>query len=162
MQCEARAERLVILDCDVHQGDGTAAIFRDDPTVYTFSIHAAKNFPFHKQQSDLDIALPNDAGDEAYLDALHEGVQLAIDSSHADLALYLAGADPYAGDTFGWLALSKDGLAARDRMVLRLCQDADLPVAIVLSGGYARNIEDIVDIHYQTVRIAVEQNSQVG
>jgi acetoin utilization deacetylase AcuC-like enzyme len=158
MQVEARAQRIVVLDCDVHQGDGTAAIFRDDPTVYTFSIHAEKNFPFHKQQSDLDIALPNDAGDDAYLDALSEGVQRALDAAHADLAIYLAGADPYIGDTFGWLALSKDGLAARDRMVMRFCRDADLPVAIVLSGGYARNIEDIVDIHYQTVRIAIEQS----
>lgn len=158
MQDEARARRIVILDCDVHQGDGTAAIFHDDPTVYTFSIHAENNFPFHKQQSDLDIALPNEAGDDVYLDALHAGVQHAIDAAHADLAIYLAGADPFAGDTFGWLTLSKDGLAARDRLVLRACMDADLPVAVVLSGGYARNIEDIVDIHYMTVRIVVEMS----
>lgn len=156
IQDAADTQRIVILDCDVHQGDGTAAIFHNDPTAYTFSIHAENNFPFHKQQSDLDIALPNEAGDEVYLDALRAGVPRALDAAHADLAIYLAGADPYAGDTFGWLALSKAGLAARDRMVLRLCMDSDLPVAIVLSGGYARNIEDIVDIHYTTVSIAVE------
>jgi acetoin utilization deacetylase AcuC-like enzyme len=160
LQAEARTQRIVILDCDVHQGDGTAAIFQDDPTVYTFSIHAEKNFPFHKQQSNLDIALANGTGNDAYLDALSDGVQRALDAAHADIAIYLAGADPYAGDTFGWLALSKSGLAARDRMVLRFCRDANLPVAIVLSGGYARNIEDIVDIHFQTVKIAVEQHSR--
>lgn len=156
MQTEQRAGRVVIIDCDVHQGNGTAAILAGDPTVYTFSIHGAKNFPFHKEQSDLDIALEDGAGDEAYLAALDAGLCQALEESRADLAIYLAGADPYEGDKLGRLKLTKPGLAARDRMVLEYCRDAGLPVAITMAGGYARDVADTVDIHLQTVKLAAE------
>ncbi|HEU5097408.1 MAG TPA: histone deacetylase [Roseiflexaceae bacterium] len=155
MQAEGRARRVVIIDCDVHQGNGTAAILAGDETIFTFSIHGAKNFPFHKEHSDLDIALDDGAGDEIYLEALDHGLCQAIELSRADLAIYLAGADPFAGDKLGRLALTKRGLAERDHMVFEYCQQAGLPVAITMAGGYARDIEDTVDIHFQTVRAAV-------
>jgi acetoin utilization deacetylase AcuC-like enzyme len=156
MQAEARARRVVIVDCDVHQGNGTAAILAGDPTIFTFSIHGAKNFPFHKEQSDLDVALEDGAGDEAYLSALDRGLAQALVLSHADLAISLAGADPFHDDKLGRLALTKHGLAERDRMVFEYCRGAGLPVAITMAGGYARNVEDTVDIHFQTVRLAAE------
>jgi acetoin utilization deacetylase AcuC-like enzyme len=154
MQAEGRVQRVVILDCDVHQGNGTAAIVRDDPSIFTFSIHNQNNFPLLKEQSDLDIGLEDGTGDEAYLSALETGVRQAVAQAEACLAIYLAGADPYEGDLLGRLALTKEGLARRDRRVLELCRDADLPVAVVLAGGYGRRVEDTVDIHLQTVRIA--------
>lgn len=154
MQAEDRVRRVVVIDCDVHQGNGTAAILAHDPSVFTFSIHGARNFPFRKEQSDLDIELPDGTGDEPYLAALEQGVCHALSASRADLAIYLAGADPYCDDRLGRLALSKSGLARRDRMVLELCRDAGIPVAVVMAGGYARNIDDTVDIHLSTVRLA--------
>jgi acetoin utilization deacetylase AcuC-like enzyme len=156
VQAEGEVGRVVIVDCDVHQGNGTAAILADDPTVFTFSIHGAHNFPFRKEPSDLDIALEDEAEDKVYLEALQTGLKRALALASADLAIYLAGADPYAGDQLGRLALSKEGLAARDRLVFELCRAAGLPVAVVMSGGYGRQIEDSVEIHLGTVRIAVE------
>jgi acetoin utilization deacetylase AcuC-like enzyme len=156
MQVEGSAHRIVILDCDVHQGNGTAAIFRNDPTVFTFSIHGAKNFPYRKEPSDLDIALLDNTGDEEYLKALNAGVRQSLEFAAIDLIIYLAGADPYSGDRLGRLGLSKDGLAARDELVLSLCRDRNLPVAVVLSGGYGTQIKDTVDIHYRTVQIALQ------
>lgn len=154
MQSEGRARQIVVLDCDVHQGNGTAAIFSGDPTVFTFSIHGAKNFPFHKERSDLDIELPDGADDEAYLEVLAQAARRALDLARADLAIYLAGADPFVGDTLGRLALTKAGLAARDRLVFDLCRRAGLPVAVVMGGGYARDIRDTVEIQLTTVKIA--------
>ena len=151
MQVEGGARRVVIVDCDVHQGNGTAAILAGDPSIFTFSIHGDKNFPFHKEKSDLDIALPDGAGDDAYLSALETGLHQALEQARADLAIYLAGADPYAGDRLGRLALSKAGLLERDVRVMQACRQVGLPLAVVMAGGYARNIEDIVDIHYQTI-----------
>ena len=113
MQAEGRVHRVVIIDCDVHQGNGTAAILAGDPTCYTFSIHGAKNFPFHKETSDHDIALEDGAGDAEYLAALDAGLCQALEESHADLAIYLAGSDPFEDDKLGRLKLSKAGLAAR-------------------------------------------------
>jgi acetoin utilization deacetylase AcuC-like enzyme len=156
MQAEGRARRIAIVDCDVHQGNGTAAILADDPTIFTFSIHGAKNFPFHKERSDLDVELPDHTGDDAYLEALEAGLRHTLESANAGLVIYLAGADPFEGDTLGRLSLSKAGLAERDRLVLRLCRQRDLPVAVVMAGGYAKPIQDTVDIHFQTVRIAAE------
>ncbi|MBI2312638.1 MAG: histone deacetylase [Betaproteobacteria bacterium] len=156
MQAEGRARRVVILDCDVHQGNGTAAIFARDETVFTFSIHAARNFPFRKEASDLDLALPDGTTDGAYLDALERGLAEAFRRARADLAIYLAGADPYADDRLGRLALTKQGLAERDRMVLCACRRGGIPVAVTMAGGYARDIEDTVDIHFQTVRTAID------
>jgi len=155
MQAEARALRVVILDADVHQGDGTAAVFAADPTVFTFSIHGEKNYPLHKPPSDLDVGLADGTGDAAYLDALDRGVRQALERAGADLAIYLAGADPFAGDRLGRLAVTKGGLAERDRLVLGHCRAAGLPVAVAMAGGYARDVEDTVEIHLQTVREAV-------
>lgn len=154
MQAEGHVRRVVILDCDVHQGNGTTAITSQDPTIFTFSIHGQKNFPFQKEQSDLDIGLPDGTEDKIYLQQLAQGLQAAIELSSADLAIYLAGADPYVGDQFGRLALTKVGLAKRDELVYGLCRHSRLPVATVMAGGYAKNIQDIVEIHLQTVTLA--------
>jgi acetoin utilization deacetylase AcuC-like enzyme len=156
MQAEGRARRVLIIDADVHQGDGTAAILQADPTIFTLSIHAAKNFPFRKQRSDLDIELPDATEADAYLDALERGVAQAIELARADLAIYLAGADPYYDDRLGRLALTKAGLAERDRLVFHYCRRAGLPIAISMAGGYARTIADTVDIHFQTVALAAD------
>ncbi|MBA3871259.1 MAG: histone deacetylase [Anaerolineae bacterium] len=154
MQAEGRVRRMVILDCDVHQGNGTAAILKDDSTIFTFSIHGEKNFPYHKEQSDLDVELLDGTGDQVYLDILEEGIQRALAMSHADLAIYLAGADPYEKDRLGRLKLTKDGLRQRDELVLGLCKARGLPVAITMAGGYAQDVEDIADIHLTTVKVA--------
>ena len=156
VQAGGQVQRVAIVDCDVHQGNGTAAILADDPSIFTFSIHGARNFPFHKEQSDLDVELEDGTGDAYYLEALQAGLACALDLAEAELVIYLAGADPYAGDQLGRLALSKEGLAKRDRLVFELCRGAGLPVATVMSGGYGRQIEDTVDIHLGTVRIAAE------
>lgn len=154
IQDAGKSLRVLIVDCDVHQGDGTAAIFAEDPTVFTFSIHGARNYPLRKQESDLDVDLPDDADDTVYLDALDRGLGVALDRSAADMAIYLAGADPFIGDRLGRLAVTKDGLAERDRLVLSRLRSSGLPVAVVMAGGYANNVVDTVDIHFQTVRIA--------
>lgn len=156
MQAERRTRRVVILDCDVHQGDGTAAILAGDSSVFTFSVHGARNFPFHKQKSDLDIELPDGTTDAVYLDAVEEGVRRALAMAGADLAIYLAGADPYASDRLGRMAVSMEGLAQRDRLVLGLCRDAGLPVAVTMAGGYAHQVDEIAAIHARTVHIAAE------
>lgn len=161
MQAEGRAARVAILDCDVHQGNGTAAIFKHDPSVFTFSVHGEKNFPFHKEPSDLDIPLPDGAGDAEYLAAVDTGVRCALESLRPDLAIFLAGADPYSGDSLGRLAVSKAGLLQRDRLVFALCQSGGVPIAVTLSGGYGKHIEDTVDIHFQTIRLAVSLSATV-
>jgi acetoin utilization deacetylase AcuC-like enzyme len=154
LQAEGRVRRVLVIDCDVHQGNGTASIFRDDPTVFTFSIHGANNFPFAKEASDLDIELPDGTGDRAYLEALAQGLDEALGRARADVAIYLAGADPYLDDRLGRLALTKQGLLNRDRLVFEACAAANLPVAVTMAGGYARDIEDTVDIHYATIETA--------
>lgn len=156
MQAEGLARRVAIIDCDVHQGNGTAAILAGDPTIFTFSIHAANNFPFHKEQSDLDIALEDDTPDLAYLDALETALRQTLDTARPDLAIYLAGADPYFDDRLGRLALSKGGLAERDRLVFHYCRAAGIPIAITMAGGYARQVDDTVDIHLHTVAAAAD------
>jgi len=148
------ARRLLIIDLDVHHGNGTAQLCAGDDSIFTFSMHAEKNYPAIKPDSDLDIALPTGTGDADYLDALARNLPLAIAQSQADAAIYLAGADPFAGDRLGYLALSKPGLAERDRQVLAACRSRGLPLAISMAGGYAADIEDIVDIHLETVRQA--------
>ncbi len=154
IQRESLAEKILIVDCDVHQGDGTAYIFSDDTSVFTFSIHGKRNFPFHKQASDLDIELDDGADDAAYQNALEMGLQAVFGAFVPDLMICLAGADPYIGDRLGRLSLTKAGLLARDHYVLGMCRDRRLPVAVVMAGGYARDIQDIVDIHLQTIAVA--------
>lgn len=161
MQFEGRAKRILIVDCDVHQGDGTAAILADDSSVFTFSIHAAKNFPFRKAESDLDVALPDGCDDEMYLSALHDGLCHSLSASRPDLAIYLAGADPFEGDRLGRLSLTKGGLDRRDQLLFAMCADMAVPVATVMAGGYARCIEDTVDIHFNTVHRAAAANIKV-
>jgi acetoin utilization deacetylase AcuC-like enzyme len=156
LQAEGRIRRAVILDGDVHQGNGTAALAADDPSIFTLSVHSERNFPLCKERSDLDIGLPDGADDVAYLTAWETGVRSALSRFPADLAVYLAGADPYEGDLLGRLALTKVGLADRDRLVFDLCARAGIPVATVMAGGYARHVEDTVEIHLQTVRLAAQ------
>lgn len=154
MQAEGRAGRVLIVDCDVHQGNGTAAILKGDTSVFTFSIHGARNYPFTKEESDLDIELPDRCGDDAYLLQLGHGLDTAFDLARPDLVIYLAGADPYADDRLGRLALSMAGLRERDRQVYARCRERDLPLAIAMAGGYARQIDDTVAIHAATIRLA--------
>ncbi len=155
-QAEGRARRVLVIDCDVHQGNGTADCLAGDSSVFTFSIHAEKNFPFRKIPGNLDIGLPNGTGDDIYLETLEEALSRIFAMFNADLAIYLAGADPYHGDRLGYLSLTKEGLTQRDRLVLGMCRAEGLPVAVAMAGGYAPNVEDIVAIHLQTVKIARE------
>jgi acetoin utilization deacetylase AcuC-like enzyme len=160
MQAEKRTRTVLVVDCDVHQGDGVAAMTSDDPTIFTFSIHGRNNFPFRKQISDLDIPLDDGTGDSAYLDALESGLDKVMQRFSADLVVYLAGADPYEMDRWGRMALSKKGLATRDRRVIGRFTRAGLPVAITMAGGYAPDVQDIVDIHFGTIETAIEAISQ--
>ena len=155
-QREQRAQRVVVVDCDVHQGNGTAAIFRGDPSVFTFSMHGRRNFLFRKEAGDLDVALDDAVADVEYLDALERALADGPAHHAADLAVYVSGADPFAGDRLGRLALSKEGLARRDRYVLDWCRDRGVPVAVVMAGGYSTEMADIVDIHCATVALALE------
>lgn len=154
MRAEGRVEHIAVIDCDVHQGDGTAAILAAEPAVFTCSLHGAKNFPFRKATSDLDIELADDTGDAAYLHALDGALERVFGDFRPQLVIYLAGADPYAGDRLGRLALSREGLAERDRHVLARCRHDGVPVAIAMAGGYAHEIDDTVDIHCNTVLTA--------
>ncbi len=147
--------RFLIVDCDVHQGNGTAFIFRDDDGVFTFSIHGAKNYPLYKETSNLDIELPDGTTDEAYLQTLEEGLQ-RVSHHSADLIFYLAGADPFENDKLGRLGLTMEGLKNRDRMVLEFAKREHLPAVTVMSGGYAADIRDTVEIHCNTIRAVKE------
>lgn len=158
LQARGLVKRVVVIDCDVHQGNGTAEILRGDDSVFTFSIHGEKNFPFRKEQSDLDIGLEDGTGDDMYLAALEHGLMEAIERSHAELAIYLAGADPFEDDKLGRLKLTKAGLAARDRLVFDFCEWAGIPVAISMAGGYARSIADTVDIQFATIAEAARRS----
>ena len=166
MQQEARIRTAIVLDGDVHQGDGTATIFAHDPSVRTFSLHAAKAYPARKMNSDLDIELPPGADDEVYLQEWQRGLDWAADGPVPDLVYFLAGADPWEGDRLGGLAVSKAGLQERDRRVFEYCRDVQRPLVIVMAGGYARNIEDIADIQAATVisarQLEVLRGSETG
>jgi acetoin utilization deacetylase AcuC-like enzyme len=154
MQQEQRIQRALVLDGDVHQGDGTAAIFADDPSVRTFSLHAAKAFPVRKMRSDLDIELPPGTTDNDYLAAWQEGLHWAAQQERPDLVYFVAGADPYVGDTLGGLAVSKSGLQTRDNLVFEFCTRQQCPLVVVMAGGYAESVNDIVDIQFHTVTAA--------
>ena len=147
--------RAAVVDCDVHQGNGTAAIFRDEPAVFTFSLHGAKNFPFRKEASDLDVTFEDGAGDDEYLAALDEHLPAVLDDHRPEIVFYLAGADPYEGDRLGRLKLTVDGLRARDRLMFDACRSRELPAVVVMSGGYANDVDTIVTIHANTIREAV-------
>lgn len=156
LRAEASIGRALVVDLDVHQGDGTAAILADDEPLWTLSVHGRNNFPFRKRQSRLDVELDDGTGDHAYLATLRAVLPVAFEHARPNLVLYIAGADPFEGDRYGRLALTKEGLAARDRYVFAQCQGHGVPVAVVMGGGYADRIEDVVDIHERTVKTALE------
>ena len=153
---------MLVVDCDVHQGNGTAAIFARDPAVFTFSVHGAQNFPFRKERSHLDVEWPDGTGDDEYLSALDAYVGPLLAAHAPGIVFYLAGADPFEGDRWGRLKLTFDGLRRRDDLVLRQCAAARVPVAISMAGGYARDVEAIVRIHAQTIRTASEHAADAG
>jgi len=156
LQRDHDARRVAVVDLDVHQGNGTAAIFSGDDGVFTFSMHGDKNFPFKKEISDLDVALPDGTGDEEYLAALRQHLAEVLNRHQPDFVFYLAGADPYEGDRLGRLKMTIDGLRTRDEIVLRTCHQRGLPVAVSMSGGYANDVDAIVTIHANTIRAASE------
>lgn len=156
MQAERRAGRVAIVDLDVHQGNGTAAILARDESVFTLSLHAEHNYPFKKEHSDLDVALPDGTDDTEYLAALRHALAELFKRFVPQLIIYLAGADPHEGDRLGRLKLSMDGLAQRDLMVFEAARGRGIPVAVAMAGGYGRDIEDTVAVHLQTVGIAAK------
>jgi acetoin utilization deacetylase AcuC-like enzyme len=153
LQRDGLVSRVAIVDCDVHQGNGTATIFAGDASVFTFSMHGAKNYPLFKARSSLDLELADGTGDDEYLRLLQENLPVVL--AHApDLVFYLAGADPYEHDKLGRLSLTMSGLRQRDELVLRTCRESGVPVVTTMSGGYAQDIYDTVEIHCQTIRAA--------
>ncbi len=148
--------RVAVIDLDVHQGNGTAAIFADDDTVITLSLHGAKNFPFRKQAGDLDVDLPDGCGDDAYLEALDGALAALWRRTTPGLVFYLAGADPHEGDRLGRLKLTAAGLADRDRRVFGACRARGIPVAVSMAGGYGRDIDITVGVHLRTLQLAFE------
>jgi acetoin utilization deacetylase AcuC-like enzyme len=150
---EGRLRRALIVDLDVHQGDGTHAAFLEDAEAFTFSVNGFRNYPFKRVPADLELDLPDGTGDEAYLDGLGRLLPQAVARAGADLCFYLAGADPYGGDRLGRLSLTKDGLAARDGLVRDTLVRAGVPVCLTLAGGYADPIDDTVDINLNTLRL---------
>jgi len=150
--------RVWVIDLDVHQGNGTAAIFRDDTSVFTLSLHGEKNFPFRKETSDIDVDLPDGCADEAYLLALRDALDRAWAAQAAHppgLAFYLAGADPHENDRLGRLKVSSEGLAERDRRVLGLLRERRVPVALSMAGGYGRDLATTVDVQRRTLELAL-------
>jgi acetoin utilization deacetylase AcuC-like enzyme len=156
LQAEGLIKTAMTVDLDVHQGNGTAAIFHDDATVFTFSMHQENNYPFVKPPSDLDIGLDDGCGDAEYLQYLRDGLKVCFSRLTPDLIFYVAGADPYRDDQLGGLALTLEGLLERDRMVFAAARERGIPIAVGFAGGYARKLEDTVTIHVNTIRTAVE------
>jgi len=154
---ESLIERAVVIDCDLHHGNGTAAVFDDQPEVFTFSIHQQNNYPLFKPPSDLDVGLPDGAEDDEYLDLLEKHIPSILEEHRPQLAFYLAGADPYRGDQLGNLALTIDGLRRRDELIFAMLANKGVPVAATLAGGYASRFEDTVEIHCEMVRAARRQ-----
>jgi len=160
LQVQRKIRRALVVDLDVHQGNGTHAIFAGDDSVFTFSMHGGRNYPFHKVAGRLDVELNDGTGDDEYLELLFKTLPRAIEASRADLVIYLAGADPHEGDRLGRLALTFDGLARRDAFVLDQVREVGLPVAVSIAGGYGRDIEDTVRAHTMTARIAASYGAQ--
>jgi acetoin utilization deacetylase AcuC-like enzyme len=155
LQRDGLAQRIAVIDCDVHQGNGTAAVFRNDPSVFTFSIHGEKNFPARKEQSTFDLHLPSGVGDTEYLRLLQAHVPAILDDFRPDFVFYQAGVDPYEGDRLGKLKLTLAGLKQRDEFVIAICRDRALPVVTTMGGGYARDITGTVEAHCNTIRVAL-------
>ncbi len=147
LQIRGLIQRTLVIDLDVHQGNGTAAIFADDPGVYTFSMHGENNYPLRKEQSSRDAGLPDSTNDETYLGVLAEELLSVFTTSHPDIVFYLAGVDPVAGDRFGRLAMSRHGIHRRDRYVLETAKSAGTPIIVLMSDGYAKTAELTTDLH---------------
>jgi acetoin utilization deacetylase AcuC-like enzyme len=156
LQADGAVQRAMVVDTDVHQGNGTAAIFAKEDSVFTLSIHQANNYPAYKPPSTLDLNMQDNIGDDAYLAALLPAVRTALDSFHPQVLFYVGGADPYRQDQLGGLALTMDGLIARDRSVFEEARQRNIPVVTTLAGGYARRVEDTVQIHVNTILAAKE------
>jgi acetoin utilization deacetylase AcuC-like enzyme len=154
LQAEGCIRRALVVDLDVHQGNGTAAVFDEDPHVFTFSMHGERNFPFRKQRSSLDIGLPDGVGDDVYLDVLARHLPRVLEAARPDIVYYQAGVDPLAEDTLGRLSLTHTGLEARDTFVLEAARRSGIPVVVTLGGGYARPLEATVRAHIGTYRAA--------
>jgi acetoin utilization deacetylase AcuC-like enzyme len=156
LQAQGAIKKAIVVDTDVHHGNGTAAIFRDDPTVFTLSIHQLDNYPGHKPPSSLDLNMDDGVEDDEYLGALIPAVQQALDKFQPEILFYVGGADPYCEDQLGGLSLTKKGLKQRDRSVFEEARRRGIPVATTLAGGYARRVEDTVRIHVNTILAASE------
>ncbi len=154
LQRAGRIQRAMVIDCDVHHGNGTAAVFADDPSVFTVSLHQFKNYPAVKPPSNIDVHLNNGTGDADYLDILHRLCHRAMADFAPQLVFYVAGADPYENDQLGGLSLTLDGLRDRDRVVISAARQRKIPVAVTLAGGYAEQLEDTVSIHAATAQVA--------
>lgn len=152
LQTSGRVARVAVVDLDVHQGNGTNSIFADDESVFTFSMHGAKNFPFRKIPGSLDVELEDGCGDDQYLTMLAKFLPGVIRDARPDLVMYLAGADPHEGDRLGRLSLTFDGLRRRDWTVLECCREVGIPVCVTIAGGYGRDVNDTVEVHLNTVR----------
>ncbi len=163
LQSDNAIKKAMVVDTDVHHGNGTAHIFRDDDSVFTLSIHQQNNYPAHKPPSNLDLPLDDGVEDEEYLSTLLPAVEKSLDEFHPDILFYVGGADPFCEDQLGGLRLTKSGLKARDRGVFQLARSRNIPVATTLAGGYARRVEDTVRIHANTILAASEvANGFVG
>ena len=156
LQADGDIKKAMIVDTDVHHGNGTAVIFGADPSVFTISIHQENNYPAHKPPSNVDLNMPDRVGDDRYLNALIPTVQQCLDEFRPDMIFYVGGADPYCEDQLGGLSLSTEGLKSRDRQVFEAVRSRDIPVATTLAGGYARRVEDTVAIHVNTIVAARE------
>ena len=156
LQSDGAAKKAMVVDTDVHHGNGTAAIFRKDPTVFTISIHQENNYPAHKPPSNIDLNMADRADDDEYMGVLIPAVQQALDEFRPDILFYVGGADPYCEDQLGGLALTKEGLKQRDRKVFEEARHRRIPVATTLAGGYAQRVEDTVRIHVNTILAAKE------
>ena len=156
LQADGAVKKVMVVDTDVHHGNGTAAIFRNDPTVFTISIHQENNYPAHKPPSSIDLNMADRADDDEYLGALIPAVQKALDEFQPEILFYVGGADPYCEDQLGGLSLTKEGLKQRDRQVFVDARRRKIPVVTTLAGGYARRVEDTVIIHVNTILSARE------
>ena len=154
--------RVAVIDLDVHQGNGTAAILGRDSSCFTLSLYGEKNFPFRKEDSHLDIGLPDGCGDDEYLKILQDALIELERRFTPELIIYLAGADPHEGDRLGRLKLTMHGMAERDRLVLGFARELRCPIAIAMAGGYGRNIQTTVDVHHQTIQLALQYHQQIN
>lgn len=162
IQGHAKVGKVLVVDCDLHQGNGTAFIFRGDDSVFTFSIHQENNYPAIKPAGDMDIGLEDGTGDEEYLGCLEENIPGIINSFKPEFILYVAGADPYINDILGGLSITLEGLKKRDELIIGMARDNRIPYAIVLAGGYAVDIRDTVQIQCNTIRTAFKEGSKHG